>query len=167
MSQPNPSKSQPSWMPRPTQSTQTLPKPFTLSPPPRLRIGAKPTVGIGSKRKVISNDAGGYAIPHKAAKTTITHKDCAICLNRLTVIRFPQIAHSTDQNHGSGVCTDCWKDHLASHVHDKEKGPNVQCAQCNATLEEADIKRLADPQVYNECVMENPKFRESGIANTE
>lgn len=129
-------------------------------PPTRAQQHSSPATSYAadenSKRKRPNEDIGDglrpAKMPNQLPSPTMR---CLICLEMLSFRRYPLVSHM--HKHYSAVCIDCWQCHIASHVDDTAKGSNIQCAQCNLVLSEAEIKTLATANVYNKYI---PSSRE-------
>jgi hypothetical protein len=82
-------------------------------------------------------------------KLKMRRKECSICCAALAANRFPKLQHKDAHYHEQGVCFNCWQQHLASAI--EANGSNaVPCPECDHTLDEAEIKKLASSKTYEE-----------------
>lgn len=85
--------------------------------------------------------------PQKRQKGRLHKKECIICFSNVAVNRFPKLPHKDADEHDRSVCFSCWEQHLASEV--EAKGWDmIACPQCDKTLEEAEVKKLAKGETY-------------------
>ena len=109
---------------------------------------SSPTIPSSSKTKR-NREEEDEATDEKALKKTKLHgTECIVCGDVVAAHRFPKVSHRAAQSHKSGVCLDCWQQHLSSNIQDPER-KSVDCPQCDEHLEEPDIKTLADRETYH------------------
>lgn len=81
-------------------------------------------------------------------------RSCIVCLDDVPTNLFPKLPHaiSTDNEHSSDVCFDCWDNHLMSNI--KSSGyQGVSCPQCSQRLSETEVRKVAKASTYVEYVL--------------
>ena len=132
-----------------SESTSTTDMTSSLSTAQR-PVGAAASI----KRKLADEELEETTAPTKKKKTFFTvkakkirRKECVTCCNEVPINRFPKLPHKSAEKHGRDVCVDCWEQHLESQI--KTNGWDaICCPLCNDTLEETEIKRLANHDTY-------------------
>ncbi|KAF2483139.1 hypothetical protein BDY17DRAFT_141897 [Neohortaea acidophila] len=89
-----------------------------------------------------------YSPPARNVRRKLERRECGTCCNDVAVNRFPKEPHpGASWMHGRSVCFDCWQRHLDAEVEEKSWDA-VKCSQCDQTLREPEIKKLALPGTY-------------------
>lgn len=81
--------------------------------------------------------------PTKQKKTTpLRRRECTVCSEQVPSNQFPRMPHRGAGEHGRSVCFKCWEAHLGAEIAAKA-WDRVACSQCDAVLDEAELRRLA------------------------
>lgn len=101
-----------------------------------------------SKGRASYGDDYKHHLPARNVKRKLERRECGTCCNDVAVNRFPKEPHPGARwVHGRSVCFDCWQLHLEAEVQAKSWDV-VKCSQCDHTLREPEIKKLASPATY-------------------